>query len=164
MCRTNHTNLTSAINYLMGFESCWETYCQQFPSTFFPLNASWFIRPIREPNTPPKSNRNLLQNNEEKRDRPQPCHAPAQGFHSSLWNAGARDTFRGPRMLICTLKGEIPQQVSHKRWSTMASSRLAGKKILVGFTQVNISGPAEETRALDLCNYIDTLIFSLAVE
>lgn len=64
-----------------------------------------------------------------------------------------------PAGFICTLKGEIPQQVSHKRWSSIAFSRLAGKKILVGFTHVNISGPTEETRALDLRSYSDTVIF-----
>lgn len=69
-----------------------------------------------------------------------------------------------PAGFICTLKGEIPQQVSHKRWSSIAFSRLAGKKISVGFSHINISGPTVETRALGFCNYIDTVIFLEAVK
>lgn len=148
-CRTNYTNLNFCYSLFDGFWHGAGEYCQQFSSMFLSAILIYFhfIRAKREFDNPPKNQSSIYYRPEGKCDRPEHCpslhRAPRAPFE--MREPG---THPAPKSFICTLKGEIPPQVPHKRGSSVTPG-FAGK---MRFTH-------QHFRALDWGNYTHTVIF-----
>lgn len=135
---------------MIGFDAILENMLSTISFYFFPLNESCFVRQIREPDT----EASFKDNKEGKPAEPSralPCPRLPKPFE--MQDSGPRASAG----FISTLKGDIPALTQDVKLHAFFT--LAGKKILVGFTHINISSPPDETGALDLSNCIDNVIF-----